>query len=56
MRLFDPQADSWNDHFEANHGRIQGKTAIRRATVQVLNMNAAEAVLLRTKLFQEDAL
>jgi 5-methylcytosine-specific restriction endonuclease McrA len=41
VRLFNPRTDKWRDHFIAikRTGRIEGKTAIGRATVEALKFN-----------------
>jgi hypothetical protein len=50
-RLFHPRIDLWVEHFELVDGaRIAGKTAVGRATVRVLAMNAEGPVLLRRYL------
>jgi uncharacterized protein (TIGR02646 family) len=40
-RLFNPRIDKWDNHFIAlkRTGRIEGKTAIGRATVEALKFN-----------------
>ncbi|MFN0018748.1 MAG: HNH endonuclease [Pirellulaceae bacterium] len=45
--LFHPRQHVWEDHFEIAQGRIRGKTAIGRVTVDVMNFNSEEQVLLR---------
>ena len=45
--LFHPRVDRWEDHFELRDGQVCGKTAVGRATVRLLNMNAARRVELR---------
>ena len=44
VRLFHPRNDLWTDHFEFQGALILGKTPIGRATIQVLAMNAEEAL------------
>ena len=43
IRLFNPRKDLWEDHFQANMdtGEVSGLTAIGRATVARLDLNAA---------------
>jgi hypothetical protein len=53
VRLFHPRSDVWDDHFQFNGARIIGKTAVGRATVQVLAMNADEALRFRAQLVRE---
>jgi hypothetical protein len=52
-RLFNPRTDTWEEHFRwsaAEWGIIQGQTAIGRATVNQLQMNAADLVGVRRLL------
>lgn len=48
--LFHPRNERWAEHFELQDVTIVGLTPVGRATVQVLNMNAAERVQLRSEL------
>src|SRR5262245_6835178 len=41
VRLFNPRADSWHEHFNLRGVEIMGQTPCGRATVRVLQMNAA---------------
>ena len=51
VRLFHPRQDDWAEHFEWHGGRvIAGRTAVGRATVHALQMNAPEMVELRALL------
>lgn len=36
-RFFNPRKDDWDEHFELKNEVIHGKTAIGKATVQILN-------------------
>jgi len=54
-RLFHPRTDAWRDHFEWHGAWLAGKTAVGRATVQVLNINEPEAVAVRDALMEEGA-
>lgn len=45
--LFHPRLHVWEEHFEILEGRVHGRTAIGRVTIDVLNFNSAEQVLLR---------
>lgn len=47
VRLFHPRRDRWEKHFERNGVVIVGRTAIGRATVALLKMNAADRRRLR---------
>ncbi|HKB99207.1 MAG TPA: HNH endonuclease signature motif containing protein [Terriglobales bacterium] len=47
VRLFNPRQDQWNEHFERNGVLIIGRTAVGRATVSLLQMNAADRRRLR---------
>jgi hypothetical protein len=42
--LFQPRRDAWGEHFEFDGGRVVGKTAVGRTTVDVLRMNLPERV------------
>ena len=39
VRLFHPRHDRWNEHFEWNDSRMNGKSAEGRATIDVLRIN-----------------
>ena len=47
VRLFHPRQDQWDEHFERNGVIIVGRTAIGRATVGLLKMNAADRRRIR---------
>ena len=49
--LFDPRHHAWDDHFTWQRPRLVGLTPTGQATVQVLQMNAARRLRLRTRLF-----
>jgi hypothetical protein len=53
IRLFHPRSDLWVGHFRFKGARIIGATAIGRATVQVLAMNAPDLLLVRIELIRE---
>jgi hypothetical protein len=55
VRLFHPRQDHWEEHFRWEEARLVGRTAIGRATVQVLSMNAEDLLLIRIALRQEGA-
>lgn len=50
VRLFNPRIQRWNDHFEFQDVLIVGKTAVGRATVQLLQMNHADQIETRSRL------
>ena len=50
VRLFNPRQDVWRTHFVLHDVQIIGLTPIGRATIRVLNMNAADRVQLRAEL------
>ena len=54
--LFHPRRDRWSDHFGFEGVRIYGDSAVGRATVQVLNMNDARRVELRTEVLKHGEL
>jgi hypothetical protein len=60
--LFNPRSDRWGDHFALSVGtlvelgiEIKGLTAVGRATVVVLGMNAEFRQVVRYQLWQESA-
>lgn len=54
VALFHPRRQRWQDHFELREdGRIEGLTAVGRATVRLLNFNADERLQLRRQLMRE---
>lgn len=50
VRLFDPRREDWNDHFRSDAAIMLGLTPTGRATVRLLEMNAARRVALRAAL------
>lgn len=48
--LFHPRNERWEAHFELRGATIVGLTPVGRATIRVLNMNAAERVQFRAEL------
>ena len=50
--IFHPRRDQWSDHFTWEGARINGISAVGRATVQVLNMNAARRLDLRAAVLK----
>lgn len=52
VALFHPRLQQWNEHFRSEWPYIRGMTAIGRATVRVLEMNAATRIELRVALGQ----
>ncbi len=53
VRLFNPRTDIWRQHFEVDGIQLRGKTAIRRVTVEVLGMNSADQLFVRSALLKE---
>lgn len=56
VQLFNPRGDKWQEHFRLNGTRMVGLTAVGRASVAVMNMNAPERIQLRRTLQIEGAL
>jgi len=56
VRLFDPRAQSWHDHFVFDDAFIIGLTPSGRATVRLLNMNAPRRLRLRGALLERGEL
>jgi hypothetical protein len=50
VRLFHPRRDQWARHFRLQGARIQGRTAVGRVTVQLLQFNRPDRVRLRRLL------
>ena len=50
VRLFNPRIDEWPTHFECERGRLVGRTPEGRVTIELLQMNRADLVLLRRLL------
>ena len=48
--LFNPRTQGWDDHFERVGAPVNGRTAVGRATVRVLAMNADVQRDLRAEL------
>jgi hypothetical protein len=44
VRLFNPRADRWDDHFVWDGPTLVGKTQVARATIDVLRINQADRV------------
>jgi HNH endonuclease len=53
VRLFHPRIDSWAEHFHSDGASIVGQSAVGRATVKVLAMNASDLLRLRIELQDE---
>jgi len=52
VRLFHPRRDRWSDHFRWKGAILEGITSIGEATVQVLGINHAIRVELRSALMK----
>jgi hypothetical protein len=52
VRLFHPRRQRWRRHFTWDGGELVGLTPCGRATVEVLNINAAHRVALRELLIE----
>ncbi len=53
LELFNPRLLRWEEHFTMIGPEIVGTTQIGRATIQLLDMNEEERVLLRSQLQAE---
>ena len=51
--LFNPRVEKWESHFEIGVALILGTSAVGRATVQLLQMNADRRVELRSELINQ---
>jgi len=56
VALFHPRRDRWAEHFLFHGVRLQGITPSGRATVQVLAMNDARRLELRSQLLAQNQL
>jgi hypothetical protein len=52
VRFFNPRTDIWPHHFRVAGNRIEGVTAIGRATARILRFNDWERVLERAELIE----
>jgi hypothetical protein len=50
--LFNPRSQAWQEHFALEGPRIVGLTAIGRATVALLRLNAPRRVMQRQLLMR----
>ncbi len=50
VSLFHPREHLWNEHFAMVGARIEGITAVGRATAELLDMNNDERVEMRAEL------
>jgi len=55
VRLFNPRADVWHEHFVWEGPMLRGLTPMGRVTVLVLRINRPDAVLVREALMAEGA-
>ena len=53
VRLFHPQQDVWDEHFEWDGAYLHGLTQIGRVTIDVLTINHPAYVELRSCLIAE---
>jgi HNH endonuclease len=53
VELFHPRRHVWRDHFIVRDAQVLGISAIGRATVRLLQMNARRRVELRRDLLEE---
>jgi hypothetical protein len=53
IELFNPRAHRWEDHFVRVGAQIVGVSEIGRATVELLDMNEEERVVIRAQLQAE---
>lgn len=55
--LFNPRMDKWSEHFlKLKNGRLEGKTAVGRVTIRLLQFNRLERVKERQLLIQANLL
>ena len=51
-RFFNPRKDTWEKHFDVDEGEILALTKIGAATIQVLNLNNPDRIILRRLLIE----
>jgi hypothetical protein len=56
LELFNPRVNRWEEHFLVVGAEIVGTSEIGRATVQLLDMNEEERVIIRAQLQSEGLL
>ena len=56
IELFNPRRDRWEEHFARMGAEMVGISEIGRATVQLLDMNEEERVIMRARLQSEGQL
>ena len=54
--LFHPRRQQWIDHFAINGVHVVGLSAVGRATVQVLELNDARRLELRSEILKQSDL
>ena len=52
VRLFNPRLDSWSDHFEWRGPKLQAKTNIASATIELFRINADTRISHRLLLIE----
>ena len=52
VRLYHPREDRWSEHFRLDAARIVPLTEVGEATVQLLDLNASDRLLLRRALIR----
>jgi hypothetical protein len=53
VALFHPRRDRWSEHFRWEGVRLIGLSAVGQITIEVLNINSADQLLLRESLMRE---
>ncbi len=54
VRFFKPRIDIWQEHFEIQHAKIYGKSAIGIGTVQIFKFNEIDRLVFRKQLTELD--
>jgi hypothetical protein len=52
VALFNPRLDGWDDHFSWQGPELIGKTAVGRATIDVLRINHPDCIAQRQTLIE----
>lgn len=53
VRLYNSRSDRWRRHFERRGATLAGLTPVGRTTVEVLNINREDSVVVRQSLMEE---
>ena len=52
-RIFNPQIDIWDNHFEVSEGEFYPKTDIGKSTIIVLRLKDADRIIIRQEIMKD---